>query len=138
MMTVKKFDVNNLQEVIFDDHITNEEAVKGIKWRDRVVFYPELSKEFRVKKSKLCEDIFSFLRVQLLLQEDNLQDTKGIFVKQPCNIAFELKVISAAKRIFEYLLKRYSTSIEEDEEKLKCIQISAKQKFIIIMQLEHK
>lgn len=65
---------------------------------------------------------------------------KKYFVTMPTDLEVEIDVINVAIRIIQYLYdsKISETSIEEDEKRYLDLSISYKERFAIILRLEHK
>ena len=72
--------------------------------------------------------------------KDQRKGNKKLFVTLPTDLEIEIEVIQIAARITQYLLnlKLNQSSIQSDKELLQNLQISYKERFAVIMRLEHK
>lgn len=98
----------------------------------------ELTKEFRLKRSKLCLDFITYLRLYILgtYKQDPL---KPILITVPTSIEFEKRVFDLAYKILWALKKKtFDRSIEEDQKELESHSLNSKKKMSIILRKEQK
>lgn len=55
--------MESLESLIFTDYIQEEEYEDGIEWEGKIRKVESLTKEFRLKKTRVCLDLISYLRV---------------------------------------------------------------------------
>ncbi|KAL4463988.1 hypothetical protein ABPG74_005925 [Tetrahymena malaccensis] len=97
----------------------------------------DLTKEFRLKRGHLCEEFIIYLRIYLSSHYDGKDQSKILFTV-PQSFGFEKFVFDFALKVLKYMRSKYTTTNEEDEALLKDYSITYKQRFAIVIRLEHK
>ncbi|KAL4489194.1 hypothetical protein ABPG72_006258 [Tetrahymena utriculariae] len=133
-----QIDQANLDELVYIDYVDDDEYDNGIMWCGQKRSIEELTKEFRLKKSKLCLDFITYLRVYFLTTfKQNSQ--KPILITVPTQIEFEKKVFELAYKLLWVLKKKvFDRPIEEDEKELQNPQLNYKKRFTTVLKKEHK
>jgi hypothetical protein len=95
-------------------------------------------KSIRLKKHRLREDVFAYLRATLM-QKDDHKDKKHILISSPVDAEFELLVVACAINLLQGLLTaRFSTSSEEDLKIMANADISMRVRFAVQHRLDCK
>jgi hypothetical protein len=89
-----------------------------------------VSKEFRVKGTRLALDVLDYLRVFLLMHYTG-KDANRILVTVPVSLDFELFMLQFALRLYNYLLSRFKTSPSNDSKLLESNEIPAELRFAV-------
>lgn len=133
-----KVDENKLEELVFNEYVDDDEYEDGIEWAGVKHTIDDLTKEFRLKSSKVCLDFITYLRVYFLTTlKQNVR--KPLLITVPSSIEFERRVFDFAYKIL-WALKRkvFTRSIEEDEKELLNPNLNYKKRLAIILTKEHK
>eukprot|EP01016_Furgasonia_blochmanni_P040919 TRINITY_DN5260_c0_g4_i1.p1 TRINITY_DN5260_c0_g4~~TRINITY_DN5260_c0_g4_i1.p1 ORF type:complete len:622 (+),score=164.67 TRINITY_DN5260_c0_g4_i1:644-2509(+) len=128
-----------MRELVVTDHINDRDFEKGdvLLESGRQVNVKTLTKEFRIKRSGLTEDLLAYARVHCLMNYKE-SDLDRLMITAPCSVKFELIVIEFTMKIIEELLSRYTTSIEDDEKVLKDSSADFKLKFATVLNHDEK
>lgn len=99
----------------------------------------ELTKEFRLKHSKLCLDFLTYLRVYFLTTHNHKDINKPVLITVPSSLEFEKKIFDFAYKLLWTIKKQlFDRSIEDDEKDLANPNLSIKLRFIVILKRDHK
>lgn len=109
--------LKDVSKFVFDNAVSPD-PLTGVLKSDPNINIKNLTKEFKLKRSKLNLEMLEFLRVYLMQGTDPTQ-MDSVLIKTPYNLQYELKIMKFYEEIIKYLLEKAPTSIEEDEILLK-------------------
>ena len=119
----------NPQKIIFNNYITDEEWETGvIHFDNKLVAINDLTREFRVKSSKLSEDVLAYIRAHLLSNYKG-NDIHKILVTIPTCVTYEEIVLNYAISIFIEVKNQYKSSTYDDQALLNERNIDIRKKF---------
>jgi len=128
----------NPTKILFKNYITDREWETGVILSGKTPgSIDELTREFRVKSSKLCEDVLAYLRAHLLLNYKG-NDIVKILVTIPTSLNYEEFVLDYATSLFIEIKNQYKTTVYEDEMLLKDPKLDIRKRFATILRLGHK
>lgn len=96
----------------------------------------KICKAIRLKRNRLREDVFAYLRASLMQKPEHKEKTH-LLVSTPVDAEFELLVVACAINLLQGLLNaRFKSKIEEDKQLLKRTDISMRLRFAVQHRLD--
>ena len=119
----------NPQKIIFNNYITDQEWKTGIiDSNNKLGAINDLTCEFRVKSSKLSEDVLAYIRADLLLNYKG-NDLHKILVTIPTSLTYEEIVLDYAISLFIEVKNQYKSSVYDDQAMLNEKNIDIRKRF---------
>ncbi|KAL4510604.1 hypothetical protein ABPG72_004758 [Tetrahymena utriculariae] len=146
-------------QIIFRKFISEDDWKNGFVMNDNIkISTKDLTKEFRLKRGHLCDgrqkfhiqtsnniylfnqlkkEFIIYLRIYLSSHYHG-KDQQRILFTLPQSFGFEKFVFDFALKVLKYMREQYKTTNQEDEALLKDYTITYKQRFAIVLRLDHK
>lgn len=102
-----------MDRLIFNHYYGGRGLIKGFPKDKGVINSNEVSKEFRLKRSRLCEGLLIFLRLFLMNQYKGA-DIGKLFATLPASIEFEIFMLSFMELLVLELKKRSTNALIEE------------------------
>ena len=77
----------------------------------------QITKEFRLKKHELNQDLLMYLRLYLMVYYSG-KEANEVLITIPVSIAYEIFVLQFTVKLLNYFLNQYSTSLNDDNKEL--------------------
>ncbi|KAM3135265.1 hypothetical protein pb186bvf_012563 [Paramecium bursaria] len=122
--------------IVIQDVIQYEDFENGFIFKDFKIDIQQITKEFRLKRHKLNNDLIMYLRLYLMVFYDG-PDLKEALITVPTFLDYEIFILQFSIKLFNYFMNKFSQSLEEDIRQLHQ-PIDYKRKFAIYINKERK
>ena len=117
--------------------LNDELRFGNLKLNNSTIDVDSITKEFRIKKSRICIELIIYLRIYLQ-QHYKGTDVSQILSTVPVSFAYEEFVLQFALDLLVYLRAQFTTTNEHDMKLLGDMNIPMKKRFAIILRYSHK
>lgn len=114
-----KAETADIDEMIYTDYVDDDEYDEGIQWKGVLRSIDDLTKEFRLKRTKICLDFITYLRVYFLQTHKHADVLRPILITVPSSLEFEKRIFEFAYKVLWALKKKlFDRPIEDDDKEL--------------------
>eukprot|EP01017_Pseudomicrothorax_dubius_P051574 TRINITY_DN9960_c0_g1_i12.p1 TRINITY_DN9960_c0_g1~~TRINITY_DN9960_c0_g1_i12.p1 ORF type:complete len:312 (+),score=55.34 TRINITY_DN9960_c0_g1_i12:68-937(+) len=131
---------NAIKNMVYDTSLSYYEWENGTTtFNGRKISTFDLTKEIRLKKSRLNEEILVYLRGICIPKypEKEFPETSKI-VNQVTSIDYEILIVNYAACIIDHIVSRFKHSLEDDERLLENVGANPRLRFALIYRMEQQ